>query len=602
MFTVADSELLAGDEVILVVDDLADLNDMLLLFLKNHGFAAEGVGSAAALRERLRSRRQNPAFDRIALILLDIGLPDADGAALIPEVKAQCPDAAVIMLTASASLETALECLRRGADDYLVKPLKMDKLLNILRSVLAKRRLTLRNRHYRRQLERARRDIVGAHSLTIVMNGAYLRITDPGILGQAILTGITAHEGLGFNRALLFLLEEDGRALVGRRAVGPTGREEGIAIWNDMEAEQLSLDLLLNRLVAGPAPGATPLGELARRVRIDLTRRDCPLARVLEEQRILATRKDECPLPAELEAILADEFVVAPLCTSKRALGLILADNFISGRPFAAETLLALESFLTQASLALEHIKLYQNLQSKVTELEQLTRELHKNKEMLVTAGRYSALGHMAAQITHSFQNPITAIGGTARLLLRKSDDPGLHKFLRIIVAEAEKVEKSLDDLAQFTEAAQPVYQPASLAELARKAVLLHREDMDRQGIEVRFDFPEDLPDIAVDPKLIQLALVHLIANAIDAMPGGGALILAIAADDKGQRLTVRDSGGQTAHPGQNAADPFYTSKTMGTGMGLSLVRRILHDHGGRLRLRNVEGGAEAEIWLPLSR
>ena len=91
----------------------------------------------------------------MALVLLDIGLPDADGTKLLPELKQHYPDLAVIMLTAVTDLQTALACLRYGADDYLTKPVHFTDLLTTLRRVLEKRRLTIRNRQYQRQIEQA---------------------------------------------------------------------------------------------------------------------------------------------------------------------------------------------------------------------------------------------------------------------------------------------------------------------------------------------------------------------------------------------------------------------------------------------------------------
>ena len=135
-FTSANHALLAANEVIVVVDDLADITELLVLFLKERGFKTISANSAAELRQCLDNHD-------IAFVLLDIGLPDADGVSLLPEIKAKSPDTAIIMLTAAASLETALLCLRHGADDYLTKPVQFGNLLTILRRVLEKRHLEL---------------------------------------------------------------------------------------------------------------------------------------------------------------------------------------------------------------------------------------------------------------------------------------------------------------------------------------------------------------------------------------------------------------------------------------------------------------------------
>ncbi|NLZ17300.1 MAG: response regulator [Desulfobulbaceae bacterium] len=596
--TLADNELLESNEVIVVVDDLADITELLVLFLKEHGLAAIGANSAEELRQRLRTHS-------VALVILDIGLPDADGISLLPELKNSSPDTAIIMLTAAASLETALLCLRHGADDYLTKPVQFGNLLTILRRVLEKRRLALRSRIYQAQLENARKRIERAHNLTIKMNTAYLSITSLDMLMRAILTGLTAHEGLGFNRAFLTLFSEDGKALTGRYAIGPMNLEEGNAIWQDMQARHLTLDDLLENCRTSTAgdPGIT---RLVQSIRIDAAQKEHIVIRAVTQRRIIPVQNGqaEYPVPPDLIQLLQeDSFVIAPLYSSGRSLGAIIVDNFINRCPFDQEKLHALESFLSQASLAIEHGTLYQAMQSKVVELEKMTKELHKNKDMLVTAGRYSALGHMAAQLTHSIKNPLTAIGGTARLLGRKITDSSLQKFLDMMITEVEKVEKTLADLARFAETIQPVYETVSLAELARNAVRLYQQDLIRHEIITVYDFHQDTPQLELDPKLIQQVLVHLLANAIDAMPQGGTLTLQIAPTDGGVSLSILDTGGGISAPIlENVTDPFFTTKTIGTGLGLSLVQRVLRDHGGELSLSNdtATGGAQARIWLPV--
>ena len=597
-FTSANHALLAANEVIVVVDDLADITELLVLFLKERGFKTISANSAAELRQCLDNHD-------IALVLLDIGLPDADGVSLLPEIKAKSPDTAIIMLTAAASLETALLCLRHGADDYLTKPVQFGNLLTILRRVLEKRHLELGSRIYQRQLENAQKRIERAHTLAIKMNTAYLSTTSLDMLMQAILTGITAHEGLGFNRAFLALFSEDGKYLTGRYAIGPMNLKEGTAIWRNMEEQRLTLDDLLLKCRSCQESDAD-IVRMVQAIKIETSQSDHIVLRAVAERRIIVVQngQSEYPVPLELMHLLQeDSFLIAPLYLPELSLGVVIVDNFMSRRPFDQEQVRALESFLSQASLAIEHCSLYQAVQSKVAELEKITKELHKNKDMLVTAGRYSALGHMAAQLTHSIKNPITAIGGTARLLSRKITNSSLQKFLHMMVTEVEKVEKTLADLARFAETIQPVYERVSPIDLARNAVRLYQQDLLQHNISTTYDFHPDTPDIEVDPKLIQQVLVHILANAIDAMSQGGTLTLKIAPEQDGVALSIFDTGGGISAPIlENVTDPFFTTKTIGTGLGLSLVQRVLKDHGGDLSLSNsASGGAQVRIWLPVS-
>ena len=192
-------------------------------------------------------------------------------------------------------------------------------------------------------------------------------------------------------------------------------------------------------------------------------------------------------------------------------------------------------------------------------------RELHKNQEMLVNSGRYSAVGHMAAQLAHNIKNPIAAIGGTAQFLKRKVADRDIRKFLDMMVVEVDKLEKILADLSSFGDTIEPVYTTALLAEVARNAGRLCRQDMVERHILLTCDFPEELPAIELDPKLIQQVLVHLLVNAMDAMPEGGEIVMRLAAEGEGQALSLLDRGqGIKDAMLKNVSDPFFTTKTVG--------------------------------------
>ena len=596
--SIANEELLEGDEVIVIVDDFADIVGLLREFLQEQGFPVVTAGSASELRHQLAS-------NTVALMLLDIGLPDADGMKLLPELKSNHPDLAVIMLTAVTDLQTALDCLRYGADDYLTKPVHFADLLTTLRRILEKRRLTIRNRQYQRQIEQETFRIQLAHELALKMNTAYLSMIELDEMLQAILVGITAEEGLQFNRAFLALFDESGTTLKGRLAIGPGNREDGGRIWQDMQNQELGLHALFERVVQSETANNFEVNRIVRALEVDAANTEHLLIRAVRSRQSINVINGQCafPVPMELLGLLQeDTFVVVPLYAANRSLGVIIADNFVSRNPITIERIHALESFASQASLAIEHCHLYMAMQRKIQELEEVTSELAKNKDLLVEAERYSAVGHMAAQLAHSIRNPITAIGGTARLLARKIENRDWLQFLGMMASEAEKIEKILEDLFKFVEQEKPVCVPTHLFQLIRKALLLHFNTLQEQGIRQTLVFPEIDPVVDVDARLIQQALVHLIRNSVEAMPKGGALVIEVQLEETLVRISIRDSGTGIGEVNLgHATDPFYTTKMVGTGMGLTLVKRIVEDHGGSLTLQSgsAEEGVQAIIILP---
>lgn len=593
-----DDQLLEGEEIILIVDDYPDIVFLLQEFLQQHGFPTVTAGSADELR---RVFQQTP----VAMALLDIGLPDADGTELIPEIKAAHGDTSIIMLTAVTDLQTALECLRLGADDYLTKPVQFEPFLETLRKVLEKRRLMINNRRYQKQLEQANFRIQLLHELAMKMNSAYLSITVLDEILQAILVGITADEGLKFNRAFLALFDESGRVLEGRLAIGPGCREDAGRIWQEMRSTNLRFHDIIDSIKDHCFQEDSEVNRIARALRVDADDSDHLLIQSAKERRTInvVNGQSDRKVPLELIGLLEEDcFVVVPLYSPSRSLGVIIADQFVTGDRIDSELIHALESFASQASLAIEHCRLYTAMESKIHELETVTHELEKNKDLLVEAERYSAVGHMATQLAHNIRNPITSIGGTARLLARKTDDPEWLKFLNMMTREAAKIENTVEDLFSFVEQVVLEKEKLSLYPLINKSLMLYYNAMQKQGIKYQLIVPDNAPAVEVDPRLMRQVFVHLIRNAVEAMPDGGKLDIRVELALEQVRISLRDSGDGVAGPVlERAMDPFYTTKTFGAGIGLALVKRIVSDHDGVLEIRKLDtGGTEAIVTLPI--
>ncbi len=590
---------LENDEKILIVDDYPDFVLLLQDFLEEHKFSTLSAGSAAQLRQMV-------AEENIAMILLDIGLPDVSGLELLPELKNEHPDLAVIMLTAVTDLETALDCIRRGADDYLTKPIKFSALPATLHTILEKRRLTINNRRYQQQIEQARFRNQLLHELTLQMNTAYLSMTDLDEILQAILVGITAEQGLRFNRAFLALFDEQGEALVGRLAIGPGNREDGVRMWNDIQTKDLCFEDLIRRIREHSFIDNSEVNHIVQALHINADQSEHILIRAARERRSIQVINGESPwpVPPELLGLLQEEsFVIVPLYSPRRSLGVIIADHFVTMKPISETLVRDLESFASQASLAIEHCHLYMAMENRILELKAVTRELEQNKDLLIEAERYSAVGHMAAQLAHKIRNPITSIGGTARLLARKTNDPKWLKFLNMMTSEVIKIETTLEDLFNFVETVQPEKEPVALHELLTKSLMLYYSSMKKQNISHRLITPEPEPVLQLDRKLMHQAFVHLIRNSIEAMPEGGRLKITVTPpSEKTIRIIFEDTGPGIADANLTlATDPFFTTKTFGTGMGLTLVKRTIKDHQGSLLIeRRKSGGTRSILRLPI--
>jgi signal transduction histidine kinase len=206
--------------------------------------------------------------------------------------------------------------------------------------------------------------------------------------------------------------------------------------------------------------------------------------------------------------------------------------------------------------------------------------------------------------LVHAVRNPITSIGGTARLLSRKTDDPEWLRFLNMMIREAARIEATLQDLFSFVDDVSPNRQSTELYQLLHKSMALFFPALQKQGIDYELILPDPDPVLKLDERHMQQAFVHIIRNAVEAMPEGGKLTITAKMERGWAELRFIDTGSGIADPNlTRATDPFFTTKIYGTGMGLALVRRIIEEHGGKLEIDSgLESGTEVAITLPVTK
>ena len=622
------SQLLENDEIVVVVDDDPAIREPLRSYFEENRLAVAECDNGADLMRLLAARD-------VALILLDTGLTDIDGVSLLPQIVDLHPDVAVVMLIGVADLAVALDCMRKGASDCISKPVQLAEIFHVARKALEKRRLVLDNRKRQTELEEAHFRIQLLHQLSIKMNTVYLSTVELDQILRAILVGITAHEGLGFNRAFLAIYEEGGRVLKGRMAIGPGCREEAGKIWSEMKERDMNFLQIVHTIRDQCDRDDTAVNRIVRELRVPATTEEHILITasrlrhsiavspangcvpvILERKRSSSgdawMRHDgESPPPAPpvlavphdlIQLLGEDSFVVVPLYSPGQSFGVIIADNYVTRRPILDSHISSLELFASQASLAIEQSHMYLDMQNKIAELQALYEELDKNKDQLVAAERYTAIGQMAAQLVHTIRNPITSIGGVSRILAKKTSDDGWLKYLNVIIRETARLESTLEELFDFVTEADLQKEQVFLCSLAKKTLLLLQNSMIRQKVTWQIDCPEPEPILSADPRQLRQVLLQLFKNGIEAMPDGGTLTVSVRPEGGWVEIMVRDTGiGLAESQLAKAKDPFFTTKTYGTGMGLTLVEKAVAAHDGEFSLKTRDGdGMEARVRLPL--
>ena len=595
--SLAPDKLLAQDEVIVIVDDDAAIREPLRVFLESNNLAVLDAASGQQLRNLFGSAN-------IALVLLDIGLPDIDGLTLLPQIVNDHPGVGVVMLTGMADLEVALDCIRKGADDYLSKPVQFHEILLVVRKVLERRRLIAENFKYQEELEKAHFRIQLVHQLSLKMNSVYLSTVELDEILQAILVGITAEEGLRFNRAFLAIFDDEGELLQGKLGIGSECREEAGRIWAELREKKLDFLEIVQNIKKSCINGDAKVTQLIKRLKVPVTDTEHILIKsALERCSILVENgQADVPVAGELMELLSeDTFVVVPLFSPRKSLGVIIADHFVTREPITHDLVRSLEIFANQASLAIEHSRLYMEMEEKIYDLQNVTHELEKNKDMLVESESLSALGQMSAQLVHVLRNPITSIGGAARILAKRITDEKCLEFVNMIVNETTRLESTLKDLFDFVRQMKVEKKCEPLYPLIKKTLMLLQPTLVRHSIQVELDVSDPEPILEMDEQLIRKMMIHLTRNAIDAMPDGGNLTISVYKENGWVVISFADTGMGIADAIQKrATDPFFTTKTYGTGLGLTLVEKIVAIHGGKFMLnKKRDGGMEARVSLP---
>jgi signal transduction histidine kinase len=414
---------------------------------------------------------------------------------------------------------------------------------------------------------------------------------------HAILTAATAGPGLGFNRAILFLIDKTEKVLKTAMAVGPLTAEEAYATWARLAAERKTLWDFLREYPGDEAVRQTPLMQYVQDLVIPLNEENLlSLCLSRHEPIRVANPMNEPRLPEKLRTLLGDaEAICVPLVAQEEWLGVIVADNAFSRHPITEESERLLRLFASSASVALRNAQLISELK------ESLERE-QKMREQLVHSERLAAIGELAAKVAHDLRSPLVTIGGYARQLQRNPSDPErVRRNIQIIVDEVEKLERQLRDLLDFATPKEPKPKKINLSELISRLAEIHRPSMEAAGVQLMVDFPPEPLFVMVDEIQMERVLLNLWRNAVEAMPEGGILSVRLWREGDFVKISIRDTGvGIIPDELPNIFKPFYTTKSTGSGLGLAICKKIVDEHRGQIEVESTIGkGTTFTITLP---
>jgi len=566
---------------ILVIDDELSIREMLAQALEIGGFRVE---TAVDGEEGLEKFSKDQSFD---VILTDLMMPKVNGMQVLEQVKKLDPTVELIMLTGFGGNESAIEAMKKGAYDYLLKPTNVEELFITVQKAIERRRLSEENRQYQRNLERLVRERTRELSET---KNFLQSILDSSLDYSIIATGLNG---------VITLFNKGSERLTGFVAT-------------DMEAKKTIYDFvpgLEERLKKTDEDGLKPVKGTPRETVCTMLRAD--------GRRVTVSMS------------------IAALTNQKKT---VVGTLFIS-KDITAQK--ALEHQLKKYTENLEQIvqERTEELARRNDELERTLSELNETQQQLLQSEKLASIGQLAAGVAHEINNPIGFVHSNLSNLQKfNSRLQRLLKEIRASVkggglsetrydqlwkeAKLEKLLPELDtmimesldgtqrvrtivsDLKNFSNIDRAQVQDADLeAGLESTLNIVWNEIKYNAEVEKQYS---KIPTVTCNPQQLNQVFLNLLVNAAHAIkePPGKIIIRTLRIDQDRVAVEIQDNGAGIPEGNRKKIfDPFYTTKPIGegTGLGLSISYRIVKDHGGEIEVESQVGeGTTFRVILPI--
>lgn len=476
--------------------------------------------------------------ERYDLLLVDIRMPEVSGFDVIQKARESQGEIAILAMTGFGTVETAIQALRRGVDGLILKPFEKAELIQSVQQALSDSQ----------QKQDAAR--VQALRPLFSVTERLLSETRPDYLLELILEAVSSQlrcSNVGFYQVTqkdnqLILLAGRGKMLPDG-SVSAEGNSVSRAaaietpIWGGMNDPHLKRDLF----------------------QLELSSLMC--------------------VPSSLVNIFSVLFVARD-----------------AGEPVFRES--DLEMFLIlarQATIAMENARLYEELRAYV-------RRVEESQQALVQAEKLAAAGRLTASIAHEINNPLQSVRNCFHLAARDDIPQEMReKYMEMTRQELDRLMTTVQRMLDFYRPSAE-FKPVQVLDLLEHVLNLLGQQLRDRNIRVTTAWPAHLASIKAISNQIEQVFINLILNAFDAMPQGGELWISITQRRRMIEITFQDTGpGVEQGVKDNIFEPFISTKSSGTGLGLSVSYDIVTAHGGKLDLlADRAPGACFRVLLPI--
>jgi PAS domain S-box-containing protein len=563
---------------------------------------------------------------RFDLILADYSLPSFDGLSALKLALEKCPNIPFIFVSATLGEEVAIEALKLGATDYILK----DRLSRIVPSVQrALREAKERNQRKRaeealRQSEEQWRDVF-EHNPTMYFivdpAGSVLSVNPFGaeqlgyivdeLIGDSVLKVFYEPDREAAKEKVALCLEQPGRSMTWElRKI----RKNGTMVWVRETARAV---LRANGPIVLVA--CEDIND-RKRAEEELAKSEQRLRDVIANAPIILFALDRSGVCTLSEGRGLDDLGLKP--------GQIVGQSVFDMYRDAPQVLsavpraLAGESFtelveLNDLVFEIHYIPVLDGRQVagvngvaiNVTERKRAEETLRNTEAELAHVARVATLGEMTASIAHEINQPLAAIVNNASACLRwlaASNQDEARQSAALTIADAHRASEIIGRIRAFVKKAPTQKAWLNINETILEVIALARSEVQGNRVSLQTALSDDVPLVFGDRIQLQQVILNLISNAVEAMSGVGEgareLLVGSAKDEsQGVVVAVRDSGpGLAPENLDRLFTPFYTTKPQGMGMGLAISRSIIEAHGGRLwATANENRGAVFQFSLP---
>lgn len=292
---------------------------------------------------------------------------------------------------------------------------------------------------------------------------------------------------------------------------------------------------------------------------------------------------------------LLEAEVSIPLIWKEQLIGMINLSHKFNRDIYSREDMELLSTLANQAAIAIENARLYEDLK--------------RSKSYIRRADRLASLGTLTAGLAHEIRNPLVAIKTLTQLLPDRLDDEEFrNKFLSIASGEVDRISLLVTELLDFARPSDPKLEMENINIILDGMILLVTTEMNKKQINNMKDYDSNLPFVEIDREQIKQVFLNILLNAIEATPRKGKITVRTRSFMKpgGEpyvQVEFTDTGcGIPSDQLEEIFNPFFTTKTTGSGLGLSISNQIVRDHRGYIDVESQSGkGSSFFINLPVN-